>query len=295
LNQKKGLIKTESDKKYFIIRSIPPLKEYLYHFQEFYKFITPSFLNKNDVIYIQETEADKVFLIYKGSIRIEKILEIDFIKEMSKKDQELNFLQAKQKKSKMLMRMDKGNIFGYEALEKNKKYKFTAKSDCEGTIIFCIKIQHSRFKYIIKAIKEYFEPIFLKNEKLLLEKIEHLIENQLKMKVAYRGQDVKKCGNYKLNKKEEREFLHRVNEKIYDIRKENLNNLISEEKNRSLVRVFFKTNENIIEEKNKDINPVNINTEEKNIIQRRPISNMNYKTNFADKKSLNENSIKIKF
>jgi len=256
------------------------LQEYIYHFQEFYKFITPSFHNKNDVIYIQESDADKLFIIYHGSIKIEKILELDFIKNINKKDHELNNLQAKQKKSKLLMKMEKGSIFGHEALEKNQKYKYSAKAESEGTILFCVRIQHSRFKYMIQAIKNYFQPIILKIERILMDAIENIIENQLKMKVGYRGEDLKKFGGYRLNKKEEREFLHKVTEKIVDIRKENLEKIVHDEKNRSLGKLKLGNGTDNEENKNIETSGTLINfvshecLETKTNLDKRPLSNI---------------------
>lgn len=226
------------DKKLFILRNVPSLKEYLYHFNEFYKFITPSFYKKNDIVFLQESNADRIFLIYSGSIKLEKILELNFRKNYTD-DATLNNLQAKLKKSMLLLKFEKGSILGNEALEKNQKYKYTAKADSEELILFCIKIKQSRFKYIYKAIKEYFEPVFLKNDKLIIDTIENMIENHLNTKIAYRGDDVKKCGVYRLNKKEEREFHHIVNEKIIQMRKSNLENFLLIGKNKSLEKLNF--------------------------------------------------------
>jgi len=212
--------------------------------------ITPSFHNKNDVIYIQETNADRLFLVYKGSIRIEIIVETDFIKSIhGKKDTDLLDVQAKQKKSKMLMKIDKGSLFGYESLEKGQRYKYTVKADSEGTILFCIKMQHTKFKYIIKSIKDFFHPVICKIEKLLTEASEVLVKHQLKMKINYRRQDNKKCGAYKLNKKEEMELLNKVNRNIADVCKENFNKLLIEEKNKSLENLVIMSNK--VKEKSK--------------------------------------------
>ncbi len=176
-----------------------------------------------------------LFLIYKGSICIEKIIETDFIKSIQgKKDRQLIHLQAKQIKSKKLMKMEKGSLFGYESLEKGRKYMYTTKADSEGTRLFCIKMKHTRFKYILQAIKDFFHPVFSSIDKLLAEATNLLVKHHLKMKIGYRGQDVKKCGAYKLNNKEERELLHRVNEKISDLRKENFDKIIHAQNNKSL-------------------------------------------------------------
>jgi hypothetical protein len=206
----KAITKTDNEKKNFILSRIKPYAELSKtKFQSEYVKIIPIFPKKGEIIFSELSPAKCFYLIYMGCcILVKNSIHQD------KTNPSINY--EKEKRNFCLLKIDKGDIIGLEALY-DEKHSFTLKCDFEYTLIFSIEV--SNIDEGLKAkIKENLFPIynqFKQNINLIIEK--HRFYNN-KFKIRYRrnvlSQEIKRIEN---RNGDENEFTIKIEKTIENV------------------------------------------------------------------------------
>lgn len=217
----RSLAKAEADRKSFILDLIPPLKDISnIEYDILYKSMITLFLSKGELIYYENTEADRIFIVYQGCCKIEKnVLEFKEKREPSpnKPDSKVNLEDYSKIKFATLLRLDPGNIVGLESLYDIPKYKYTLKSDNEFSVILSLRVEklNPRMK---EKFQIYFKYIYMRSERTLQEISDKKKEYKNKMKITYKDDIMVKQLNFlKMTKREEMDLNNNIQNQIKDI------------------------------------------------------------------------------
>ena len=146
------IINGETEKKFFIYKYIKPFKNLTtILFNSYYRNIKRIFLSSGNKIITNKKDGNSIFLIYKGECAI-------------KKD------------NKIIVILDKGDIFGLECLF-GDNYEFNIVSNNMQTIIFEFEI-NDYLDYFLDDLRDYFQEYYSNQKKI----IEEIYLNQCKYK-----------------------------------------------------------------------------------------------------------------
>ena len=146
------IINGESEKKLFIYKYIKPFKNLTtILFNSYYRNIKRIFVSSGTKIITNKKDGNSIFLIYKGECAI-------------KKD------------NKIIVILDKGDIFGLECLF-GDNYEFNIVSNNMQTIIFEFEI-NDYLDYFLDDLRDYFQDYYSNQKKI----IEEIYLNQCKYK-----------------------------------------------------------------------------------------------------------------
>ena len=146
------IINGETEKKFFIYKYIKPFKNLTtILFNSYYRNIKRIFLSSGNKIITNKKDGNSIFLIYKGECAI-------------KKD------------NKIIVILDKGDIFGLECLF-GDNYEFNIVSNNMQTIIFEFEI-NDYLDYFLDDLRDYFQEYYSNQKKI----IEEIYINQCKYK-----------------------------------------------------------------------------------------------------------------
>ena len=146
------IINGETEKKFFIYNYIKPFKNLTtILFNSYYRNIKRIFVSSGTKIITNKKDGNSIFLIYKGECAI-------------KKD------------NKIIVILDKGDIFGLECLF-GDNYEFNIVSNNMQTIIFEFEI-NDYLDYFLDDLRDYFQDYYSNQKKI----IEEIYLNQCKYK-----------------------------------------------------------------------------------------------------------------
>ena len=167
----KTMMKAESDRKIFIIKQIEPFEELnKTTFDSLYNSMIPSFVGKNEMVYLEKTNADALYLILSGSLSLLKHVENYTPTDFSP----MKFIT--------MLKVEKGAVVGVDCLfEKN--YKYSLRSDSDNTSMLIIKLD-SLDKLIREKLKDFFKDFYLQHERNFKSTLDKRKEHELK--VQYR-------------------------------------------------------------------------------------------------------------
>lgn len=206
----KCLSKAEIDRKNFLLKRITPFAEVPFSkFELIYKTIVPMFLSKNEIIFLENSPSDKIYVIYMGLCNL--IKNINILPEEYKNDtSKMKFIN--------LLKIDKGDIIGLETLY-SEKYKYTLRSDSDYTVVLAIRVDKLD-EPIKDKLKTFFNPLFSKfkdNMKIILDKKKNLA---MKTKLNYKSDTIlKQIKKLKMNKEEQNQFDEKIQNKVDEIKK----------------------------------------------------------------------------
>lgn len=188
------MLKAEIDRKMFLMKLIPYFSEIpKSRFDQLYKHFIPRFLAKNEIIYLENTPADTIYVIYLGQCQIEK--------NTQSKPHQNDYRDPS--KQLMLMTLDRGDLAGLEALEsyhylgnyksfeeRDIKYRFSLKSTDDNTVLISIKMSflNETREGLIKGLNT----LKIQKEKLLLEIFHKKIATKMKTKPVFREEILNK-------------------------------------------------------------------------------------------------------
>lgn len=143
--------KTNNEQKTFLKESIPPFVK-IGQFDFLFKTMTKCFFNKNEIVYKEGDNADKIYLIYEGEFSVRKNEghgEGDIGKNLTK----------------TIIHLSKGEFVGLETIknfdhpdEKDLykfKYETTLISNKDFNILFCLKTEMIK-NFYKKEVKDFF-------------------------------------------------------------------------------------------------------------------------------------------
>ena len=231
------IINGESEKKLFIYKYIKPFKNLTtILFNSYYRNIKRIFASSGIKIITDKKEGNSIYLIYKGECAI-------------KKD------------DKIIVILDKGDIFGLECLF-GDKYEFNIISNNMQTIIFEFEI-NDYLDYFLDDLRDYFEEYYFNQKKI----IEEIYINQCK---------------YKEKLKKEYKYLSKITQN--NIEKNRIKNGFIYDEEKLLKNTIFEVNKkyfndlkNITKINFPNINNPNINQSNESLIKNKNnVSNIRY-------------------
>lgn len=207
----KCLTKSEADRKNFFLNRIKPFADLQYlKFDSIFKTFVPMFLKNNQIIFLENSPADKLFVVYMGSCSLQK--NINILPEQYKKDvYKMKFIT--------LLKIEKGDITGLDALF-DKNYKYSLRADSDYTVVFSIQVHK-----IEDSLKEKLKLNFQSIHDLFSEHVKSIIDKKrqlaIKNKLSYRSDTIKRqINNMKLDKDEEKELEFNIGKKIMKVKEE---------------------------------------------------------------------------
>jgi CRP-like cAMP-binding protein len=207
----KCLTKSETDRKNFFLNRIKPFADLQYlKFDSIFKTFVPMFLKNNQMIFLENSPADKLFVVYMGSCSLQK--NINILPEQYKNDvNKMKFIT--------LLKIEKGDITGLDALFE-KSYKYSLRADSDYTVVFSIQVHkiEDSLKDKLKSNFQSIHHLFSEHVKSILDKKRQLA---IRNKLNYRSNTIKKqINNMKLHKDEEKDLEYNIGKKIEQVKDE---------------------------------------------------------------------------
>ena len=232
------IVRSDIERKYFIIAKIPILT------LENLSNIQPEFYNKNDIIYTEFDNACEAILIYKGSAAL-----ATFKNAINKKD-----IYDRRKELKIITKIERGGLAGLEIGKTNTDkeeifYENTLIATDDSTIIFRLNIEilKGKSKKLERSLNRFFNELYTQQSDFI---------NNLK------SQSEKMIKISKQNKEEE--MMKNVN-KLFDSLLKPKIELKETKLEKKITQInISKTNTEINNSKNDDINNLRIKKNKRN-------------------------------
>ena len=144
----KSILKSEIERKNFILRKIPPFSAIHYStYNNIFKKIIPKFFDRNEIIFRETDIADCFYLLYTGSCKILK--NMISLNEIDKNINNINNM-----KSTTILKVEKGKCLGLEAIF-GKNYGCSLKVDSDFAVLLEFKTSKLQ-ENILESLKSYF-------------------------------------------------------------------------------------------------------------------------------------------
>jgi hypothetical protein len=119
------MVRAENERKNFVLNMLKPLNELNRgKFNTLYKMMFVKFMTKNEIVFIEGSNAEMIYIIYDGVFRLSK-------KNMSKEEENDELLKSDISKQHTVIKLSKGDLAGLETFD-NFPRKIESESENES-------------------------------------------------------------------------------------------------------------------------------------------------------------------